>query len=67
MWTFLKVFAEFVTILLLFYISVFELWGMLGLSFSTRWVEHIPSVLEGKVLITEPPGKSLSLEPSGTI
>jgi len=67
MWTFKKVFIEFVTVLLLFYILVFELWGMWDLSFSTRWMEPIPSVLEGKVFITEPPGKSLSLKPSDSI
>ena len=36
MWTILKVFVEFVTILLLFYILVFWLQGTWDLSFPTR-------------------------------
>ena len=47
---FLKVFIEFVTILLLFYVSVFWSWGMWGLGSSTRDWTHSPCI--------GPPGKS---------
>ena len=55
MWTIFKVFIQFVTILLLFYVLVFWPQGM--------WNHSSPSnlqapALEGKVLTTGPPGKS---------
>ena len=55
---FFKVFIEFVTILVLFYVSVFgsRAYGILAL-----WpgIESEPPVLEDDVLTTGPPGKSL--------
>ena len=58
MWTILKVFIEFVTILLLFYVLYFWLRGVWDLSSLTRDPTCTPA-LEGKVLTTGPPGKSL--------
>ena len=52
MWAILKVFTEFVTILLLFYVLVFWPGGMWDLSFLTRDQTHIP-VLEGEDLPLE--------------
>jgi len=49
MWTVFKVFIEFVTILLLFYVLVFWLPSMWDLSFLTR-VKPAPPALEGEVL-----------------
>ena len=40
--SFFKVFIEFVTILLLFYVLLFWLWGMWDLSFPTRDRTHTP-------------------------
>ena len=51
MWTIFKVFIEFVTILFLFY--VFWPRGMWDL------IEPASLALEGEVLTTGPPGKSL--------
>ena len=51
MWTIFKVFIEFVTILLLFYVLVFWPWGM--------WDQTPPPALEGEVLTIGQPGKSL--------
>ena len=54
---FLKVFIEFVTILLLFYVSIFDCraGGVLG-----PWpgIEPTPPALKGEVLTTGRPGKS---------
>ena len=58
MWTIFKVFIEFVTILLLFYVLVFWPRGMWDLS-SPPGIEPTPSALEGEVLATGPQGKSL--------
>ena len=57
MWTiFLKVFFEFVTILLLFYVLAFWPKGMKDLSSPTRdWTCELQ---EGEVLTAGPPGKS---------
>ena len=59
MWTIFKVFIEFVTTLLLFY--VFWFFGREACGVSAPWpgVEPAPPALEGKVLTTGPPGKSL--------
>ena len=57
MWTIFKVFTRLVTVLLLFYISVFWLVGMWGVSSPTRDRISTPA-LEGKVLTTRPPAKS---------
>ena len=57
MWTIFKVFIEFVTILLLFYVF-FWLRSMWDLS-SQPGIELAPPALEGKVLTTGPPRKSL--------
>ena len=59
-WTIFKVFIEFATILLLFYILVFWPWGMWDLGSLTR-DKPVSSALEGKILATEPPGKPLLL------
>ena len=59
-WTILKVFIEFVTILLLFYVLVFWLWSMWDLSSLTRDQICTPA-LEGEVLNTGPPGKFLRI------
>ena len=57
MWTILKVFIEFVTILLLFYVLVFghEACGILA---PRPGIEPTTPELEGKVSTTGPPGKS---------
>ena len=52
---FFKVFIEFVTILLLFYVLVFQPGGMWD---PQPGIEPTPPALEGKVLTTGPPGKS---------
>ena len=57
MWTIFKVFVEFITILLLFHILFFGPRGMWDLSSQAR--EPVPSALEGEVLTTGLPGKSL--------
>ena len=54
-WTILKVFIEFVTILLLLYVFVFWLRGTWDLSSLTRNRTHTPT-LEGEVFIAGPPG-----------
>ena len=63
MWTIFKVFIEFVTILLLFYVLDFWPWGMwhvaCGILAPTPGFEPAPPALEGEVLTTGPPGKSL--------
>ena len=66
MWTTFKVFIEFVTILLLllfFFCFVFWSQHMWDLS-PQPGIESAPPTLEGKTLISGPPGKSptLSLE-----
>ena len=59
MWTILKVFMYFVTILLLIYVfGIFfglEAFGILAFQ---PGIEPIPLALKGEVLTTEPPGKS---------
>ena len=59
MWTILKVFIEFVTILLLLYVFFWfvghEACGILA---PQPGIEPGPLALEGEVLTTEPPGKS---------
>ena len=44
MWIFFKVFIEFFTVLLLFYVLVFWLQGMWNLSCLTRNLTHIPCI-----------------------
>ena len=58
MWALFKVFIEFVTTLLLFYVLVFWSRGMRDLSSPTRGFNPWKG-LEGKVLTTGPPGKTL--------
>ena len=60
MWTIFKVFVEFVTILILFYVLLFgpEARGTLA---SQQGIEPASPALGGKVLTTRPPGKSLSV------
>ena len=57
MWAILKLFVEFVTILLLFYVLVFWPQGMWDLG-SQLAVKLAPPALEGKVLTTGPPEES---------
>ena len=66
MWAIIKVFIQFVTILLLFYILDFWPGGIWGLSFPTKIKPALPA-LEGKVLTTRPLERSLStiLAPRG--
>ena len=61
MWTIFKVFIEFVTILLLFY--VFWLFGheTCGILAPSPGIEPAPPALEGEVLTTGPHGKSQHL------
>ena len=57
-WTIFKVFIEFVTILLLFYVLAFwppVMWNQSQLP----GTEPASPALEGEVLTTRPPGKSL--------
>ena len=58
MWTFLKVFIEFVTILFLFSVLIFDCEAYRILA-SLPGIECAPPALEGKVFTTGPPGKSL--------
>ena len=60
MWIICKVFTEFITILLLYYVLVFWLQGMWDLS-SLPGIEHASLALEGEVLTTGSPGKSLEI------
>ena len=57
MWTTFKVFIEFVTLLLLFYVLAFgcEACGILA---PRPGIEPAPPALEGEVPTTGPPGKS---------
>ena len=59
MWTIFKVFVEFVTILLLFYLLVFGPGITWDLSFPTRNQTCTPAQEEAGVLTAGPPGKSL--------
>ena len=52
MWTILKVFTEFVTISLLFYVLIF--WHA-GSELPRPGIEPVPPALEGKVLTTAQP------------
>ena len=61
MWTILKVFIEFVTILFAFlkkYFGFFWLRGMWDLNTPTSDQIHIDPAVEGEILTTGPPGKS---------
>ena len=57
MWTIFKLFIEFVTISLLFYVLGFGPWGMWDLKSPTR---PTPPALEDSILATGPPAKSPS-------
>ena len=61
MWTASKVFTEFVTILLMFYVVCFGFWpqGIWDLISPARDRTRTPPALEGEVLTTGLPGKSL--------
>ena len=61
MWTVFKVFIEFVTILLLFYVLVFFGHNACEILAPQPGIEPTSPVMEGEVLTTGPPGKSLSL------
>ena len=58
MQTIFKVFLEFVTILLLFYVLEFWSWGMRDLA-PQLGIEPTPPALEGEVVTTGLPEKSL--------
>ena len=58
MWTIFKVFIEFVTTLLLFFMFWFFGPEACGILVSPTGIEPVSSVLQGEVLTTEPPGKS---------
>ena len=60
MWTIFKVLNESVTILLVFHVLFFWLQGMWDLS-SQPGTEPTFPALEGDILTTGPPGKSLHL------
>ena len=62
MWTIFKVFIEFVTILLLFYVLFFFGPEACGILAPRPGIEPTPSALEGEVLTTTRPGKSLFLK-----
>ena len=55
---FFKVFIEFVTILVLFYVLFFFGPEACGILAPQPSIEPIPSALEGEVLTTRPPGQS---------
>ena len=57
MWTIFKVFIEFVTILLLFYVLAFLARRHVDFS-SGPGNETAPPALEGELFTTGPPGKS---------
>ena len=57
MWTTFKVFIDSVTILLLFYVLVFWLWGTWESALGPG-IEPAPSASEGGILTTGPPEKS---------
>ena len=57
MWIILKIFIEFVTILLLFY--VLDFWPR-GMWDPQPGIQPAPPAVEGEVLMTGPPEKSLS-------
>ena len=59
MWAIFKVFIEFVALLFLFYVVLFFCWEACGILTPQPGIKPIPPALEGKVLATEPPGKSL--------
>ena len=61
MWTIFKVFIEFITVLILFYVSVFWPQGMWELSSGSGRDQTWTPALEGKVLTTGSPGKFLSI------
>ena len=58
MWTIYKVFIEFVTLLLLFSVLVFWLWGTWDLTPRTE-IKPTPPALKEEVPTTGPPRKSL--------
>ena len=59
MWTIFKVFIKFVTILLLFYVFWFFGPEACGILAPRPGIEPATPVLEGEVLTTGPPEKSL--------
>ena len=60
MWTILKVFIEFVTILFLFYVLYFFYLKACGVLVPWLGVKPALPALEDEILTTEPPGKSPS-------
>ena len=60
MLTIFKLFTELVTILLLFYVLFYFVPELCGILVPRPGIESSPPALEGKVLTTGPPGKSLN-------
>ena len=61
MWTIFKVFTEFVTTLLLFYVFGFFGREACEITAPRPGIKPIPPALEGQVLTSGPPRKSLHL------
>ena len=61
MWTIFKVFIEFVTILLLFYVLFFFVFEACGILAPLPGIKLRHLALEGEVLTTGPPGKPQEL------
>lgn len=59
MWTIFKVFIEFFTVLLMFYVFGFFDHEAGGILAPQPGIKPSPSALEGNILTTGPPGKSL--------
>ena len=59
MWIVFKVFIEFVTVLLWFYVLFFFSCKSCGILAPQPGIEPTPPALEGEVLISGPPGRSL--------
>ena len=59
MWTIFKVFIEFVTVLLMFYVFGFFGHEAGGILAPQPGIKPSPPALEGNILTTRSPGKSL--------
>ena len=58
MWTVLKAFLEFITVLFLFYVLIFLATRHVGILAPWLGIEPTFLALEGEVLTSGPPGKS---------
>ena len=59
MWAIFKVFIKFITIFILFYVLVFWGYKACGILTPQPGIKPTPPALEGKVLTTGLPGKSV--------